>query len=302
MTKIKLRNSFFLLLAAAIWGFAFAFQRMGGESMGPYTFNVLRSFIGFLVVQPVVKIAYGKLRPGRDTLVGGILCGITLTLATNLQQLGIMYTTPGKSGFITASYMIMVAFIELLLGRKTAKIILISVLLGVFGLYLICMPENESLTMNKGDILSLCCAFFYAVQILIIDHYGDRVESVKMSAIQFLVCGILTAGIAFWKEAPALSQVKDGLIPLLYVGIMSTGVAYSLEMVGMHELNPSVASLIMSLESVFSVIGEWVIFGSILSGKALFGCAIMFLAIVLSQIDTFGKKKSCTKTETNTTS
>ena len=275
-----------------IWGFAFSFQSIGGSSMGAFTFNAIRSLIGFIVVQPVVRIAYGKLRPDRATLCGGIFCGIALTLACNFQQMGLLYTSPGKSGFITASYMILVAIISVIMGKKTEKIILLAVVLGVVGLFFICVPDGESLTVNRGDILTLICALFYAIQILIIDSFGDRIEPVKMCGIQFLVCGILTTVLAFIFDEPNLAAIKGNIGSILYVGILSTGVAYSLQMVGMRELNPSVASLIMSLESVFSVLGEWLILGSTLSNKALIGCGIMFVAIILSQVSTFRKKES----------
>ena len=280
----KLRNSILLLCAAAIWGFAFSFQQMGGEAMGPFTFNACRSLIGSISVLPVIKIAYGKLRPSRDTVTGGILCGLCLTAACNLQQVGILYTSPGKAGFVTASYMILVAVFSLFVGRKTEKIVLLAVLLGVTGLYLICVPDGEDLSINKGDLYCILCAVFFAIQIMIIDHYGDRVESVKMCSIQFLTVGILTTVLAFLFETPTAGQLREGLGALLYVGILSTGVAYSLQMVGMIGINPAVSSLIMSLESVFSVIGEWLILGTTLSGKALSGCAVMFAAILLSQM------------------
>ena len=286
----KLRNSLLLLLAAAIWGFAFAFQRMGGEAMGAFTMNALRSFIGVATILAVLRISGTKLQTDKTTIRGGILCGLVLTAACNLQQFGLLYTSPGKAGFITASYMIIVAVISLFKKKKPGLVVLLSVILGITGLYLICMPDGEDLRINKGDLLCMACAFCFAIQIIIIDTIGEKAESVKMCAIQFLVVGVLSGIPALLFEHPTAACIRDGIVPLLYVGMLSTGVAYSLQMVGMIGIDPSVSSLIMSLESVFSVIGEFVILGTAPGGKALTGCGIMFAAILLSQFDTFKKR------------
>jgi len=289
--SLKIRNSLILVLAAAIWGFAFAFQRLGGQAMGPLTMNGLRSIIGVIVLLPILKVLYGSILPDRDTLRCGILCGLVLTAACNLQQAGLLYTSPGKAGFITAAYMIIVAVISLFTKKRPGFAVIAAVILGTIGLFLICVPEGENLSVNRGDLLCIGCAFAYAVQILLIDHYGQRIQPVKMTAVQFLVAGIISAVLALVFENPTPGAVKEGLIPLLYVGIMSTAGAYSFQVVGMQGLNPAVSSLIMSLESVFSVVGEFVIFGTMLSGKALAGCLIMFLAILLSQSELIFKKK-----------
>jgi len=208
-----------------------------------------------------------------------------LSVACNLQQLGLMYTSPGKAGFITASYMILVAAAGLFSKKKPGAFVLAAVLLGTAGLFLICIPSGEQLSVNKGDLMCIGCALFYALQIIVIDRIGEEAESVKMCAIQFLVCGIVSAVLMFLFEDPTLKDIASGLIPLLYVGIMSTAVAYTLQMVGMKGQNPAVASLIMSLESVFSVVGELVVFGTMMSGRALLGSVIMFIAILLSQAE-----------------
>lgn len=292
--SLKLKHSIFLILAAAIWGFAFAFQRLGGSSMGPYTFNAFRSILGYLVIQPVIKITSGELKPNRATVRGGILCGLALSAACNLQQVGLMYTSPGKAGFITAVYMIFVAVFGLFSKKKPAKATLLAIVLGAIGLYYICMPQGENLSMNLGDILCIGCALFYAVQIIIIDRNSEGTDPLKMSSIQFLIAGAVSLILAFAFEKPMEADIAGGLIPLLYVGIMSTGVAYSLQMVGMRGVDPAVASLLMSLESVFSVVGEFVIFRTMLSGKSLIGCVIMFAAVLLSQMQP-GKEHECTE-------
>lgn len=296
----RLRNSFLLLMAALIWGFAFAFQRLGGDAMGPFTMNCLRSFLGCAVLLPVVRLVYGNMKPDQRTLIAGVLSGICLSFACNLQQIGIMLSSPGKAGFITASYMIIVALIGLFTKKKPGKIVLIAVLLGVIGLYLICVPVGEDMSINKGDLCCMGAAVFFALQIFVLDWAGDGVQSIKLSAIQFLICGILSGVLMLAFEDPSLSDIRKGLIPLLYVGILSTGVAYTLQIVGMKGQNPAVASLIMSLESVFSVLGERVIFNTMMSGRALLGCCIMFAATLLSQADTFKTSKTDRKTDTET--
>jgi len=288
----KIRNSIMLVIAAAIWGIAFAFQRLGGESMGPFTMNALRSFLGVIAMLPMIKFAYGNFKLNEKTILGGLACGIILSVACNLQQLGLMYTSPGKAGFITASYMIIVVIIMLFMRKKMGPVVIISILVGAIGLFLICMPGDESLSLNKGDMLCIGCAIAYAFQIIVIDKVGEVVESIKMCAVQFFVMGIFSSFLMFTIEQPTLGEIKDGLIPLLYVGIMSTGVAYSFQMVGMKGLIPAVASLLMSLESVFSVIGEVIIFGTMLTGKTLVGCIVMFIAILMSQSDLFLKRNS----------
>lgn len=282
--SLKLKHSIFLLLAALIWGFAFAFQSIGGSSMGPYTFNALRSFLGCLVLMPVIRFVSGTLKPNRATLKGGVLCGLALCAACNLQQVGLMYTSPGKAGFITTIYMVFVAVFGLFSSRKPSGSTLLAVLLGAAGLYFICMPENEELRMNLGDLLCIGCAVFYAIQIIIVDRNSEGTDPLKMSAIQFVIAGMGSIILAFVFEKPMEADIAGGLIPLLYVGIMSTGGAYTLQMVGMRGIDPAAASLLLSFESVFSVVGEFVMFGTMLTGKALIGCGIMFIAVLLSQL------------------
>ena len=286
----KIRNSILLVIAAAIWGIAFAFQRMGGESMGAFTMNALRSFLGVLSMLPMIKVAYGNFKLNRKTLIGGITCGLILSVACNLQQLGLLYKSPGKAGFITASYMIFVVIIMLFMKKKMGTLVIISIAVGVAGLFLICYPEGEAFSLNKGDLLCIACAVAYAFQIIVIDRTGEDVESVKMCAIQFFVVGVVSSVLMFIVDKPTAASIKEGIIPLLYVGIMSTGVAYSFQMIGMKGLNPAVASLLMSLESVFSVVGEILIFGTMVRGRVLAGCIVMFIAIILSQSDLFIKR------------
>ena len=274
-----------LLLTAVIWGFAFTAQSLGGGAMGAYSFNTLRYVIGFLVLQPVVFKMSGTLRPDRNTLIGGILCGICLGIASSLQQVGILLTTPGKAGFLTAFYMVLVAVFGFFLKKKTDKTTWIAVILGVVGLWLICIPKGENLGINKGDLLCILCAFCFAVHILVIDTFIQKADAVKMAAIQFLTAA-LVAGICWFLSGEVLTfaMLKDGLLPLLYVGLLSTGAAYTLQIVGQEGVEPAIASLFMSLESVFSLLGEAIFMGLSITGREFLGCVIMFAAILVTQL------------------
>ena len=281
----KTRHLLLLLLTAVIWGFAFTAQSFGGGAMGAYSFNTLRYVIGFLVLQPVILKLSGSLRPDKNTLLGGIFCGICLGVASSLQQVGILLTTPGKAGFLTAFYMVLVAVFGFFLKKKTDKTTWIAVILGVAGLWLICIPKGENLTVNRGDLLCILCAVFFAVHILVIDHFIVKADAVKMAAIQFLTAAAVS-GICwiFSGETLTLSMVKEGLLPLLYVGLLSTGAAYTLQIVGQEGVEPAIASLIMSLESVFSLLGEAIFMGLSVTGREFLGCVIMFAAILVTQL------------------
>lgn len=307
--QIPLKNSLILLLTATIWGIAFVAQSEGGDAVGAFTFNATRSLIGSLVLIPVIFLL-GRLNPSDDTansqsenspaagtsagskgnlftrnrtlILGGISCGICLCLASNFQQLGIMYTSVGKAGFITACYIVIVPILGLFMKKKCSPFIWAAVALALVGLYLLCITDGFSI--GKGDILVLICAFLFSLHILVIDYFSPKVDGVKMSCIQFLVCGILTAIPALIFEHPQLSAFKGAWGSILYAGIMSCGVAYTLQIVGQKNMNPTVASLILSLESCISVLAGWIILGQKLSVKEIIGCVVMFCAIVLAQL------------------
>ena len=283
--SLKTRHILLLLLTAVIWGFAFTAQSYGGNAMGAYSFNFLRYVIGFLVLQPVVLKLTGSLIPDKETVKGGILCGICLGVASSLQQSGILLTTPGKAGFLTAFYMVLVAIAGIFIYRRVSASVCAAIVMGVTGLWLICIPAGEALSVNRGDILCVECAVFFAIQILVIDRFINRVDPVKMSAVQFLTAAAVSA--VFWifsGEVLTFGMVKEGLLPLLYVGLLSTGAAYTLQIIGQRGVDPAIASLVMSLESVFSLVGEALIMGLTITGRELLGCAIMFAAVILSQL------------------
>lgn len=298
MKAEKLKNSLLLVLVALIWGVAFVAQSEGAKDVGPYTFNAVRMIIGGLVLLPCIKImdAVKEKEPdaprekgGRTLWLGGLCCGAALFLASTLQQVGILYTTAGKAGFITALYIVLVPVLGLLFGRKTGAAVWISVALAVVGMYFLCM--TGSLSLGRGEALCMLCALFFAVHIMVIDHFSPDVDGVRMSCIQFFVCGGLSVVLMFLFEKPDIHKIVSAWLPILYTGVLSSGVAYTLQIVAQKNVNPTVASLLMSLESVFSALAGWAILGQGLSGRELFGCALLFAAIILAQLP-IGKRKT----------
>ena len=292
----QMKNSLLLLLTAFIWGIAFVAQSVGGEAVGCFTFNGVRSLIGGMVLIPVIffldrqkkrelgEVEFLQQKGNQRTLmIGGICCGIMLCIASNFQQFGISFTTVGKAGFITAMYILIVPILGIFMKKRVGAKVWLGVVLAVIGLYMLCMT-SESFSLSKGDLLVLICAGFFSLHILLIDHFSPKVDGVRMSCIQFLVCGIISIVIAFLFESPSLKAVLSGWLPILYAGVLSCGVAYTLQIVGQRNMDPTVASLILSLESVFSVLAGWVILNQALSMRELFGCVLMFLAIILAQL------------------
>ena len=290
---MKLKNALILLLTATIWGVAFVAQSVGMDYVSPFTFNGVRSIIGGLVLIPVIlvldrkKKAEGKdyKAPGdRKTLIlGGICCGVALCVASNFQQFGVMYTSVGKVGFITACYIIIVPILSLFLGKKCSPAIAGAVVLAVAGLYLLCMSGSD-LGLQKGDFLIMICSFIFSIHIMIIDYFSPAVDGVKMSCIQFLVSGTISLICMTIFEEPHIAQILAAWKPILYAGVMSCGMGYTLQIVGQKGVNPASASLILSLESSISVLAGWLILGQKLTGREILGCVLMFSAIVLAQV------------------
>ena len=292
----QMKNSLLLLLTAFIWGVAFVAQSVGGEAVGCFTFNGVRSLIGAAVLIPVIYFldAQKKKELGEEKflaqkgdkktlLLGGICCGVMLCIASNFQQFGISFTTVGKAGFSTAMYILIVPILGLFMKKRVGAKVWLGVVLATIGLYMLCMT-SESFSLSKGDFLVLICAGFFSLHILIIDYFSPKVDGVRMSCIQFFVCGVISTAIAFIFENPSFSAILSGWLPILYAGVLSCGVAYTLQIVGQKNMDPTVASLILSLESVFSVLAGWVILHQTLSVRELFGCVLMFLAIILAQL------------------
>lgn len=292
MKKLQVRNTFLLFLTAFIWGTAFVAQSVGTDYVGPFTFNCARSLVGGVALIPYIWLL-GRIAPmkkqksqepkdKKTLLTGGILCGILLCLASNFQQMGIAYTTVGKAGFITAFYIIIVPILGLFLKKKCALTVWIGVVLALAGLYFLCITEEFSI--GKGDALVFICALLFSIHILVIDHYTELVDGVKMSCIQFFVCGILSGILMFLFENPQISDIIAAWQPILYAGVLSCGVAYTLQIVGQKGINPTIASLILSLESVISVLAGLVVLQQRLSKREVVGCILMFGAIILAQL------------------
>lgn len=308
--KKKLKGNL-LILTAFIWGSSFVAQKSGMELIGPMAFNGIRTLIGGTVLIPAIMLlnnmkARNNLQPTDNTaelsrkdkgkekkllIIGGFCCGIVLLIASTLQQIGIYYTTVGKSGFITALYVVLVPICGLFLGKRVRPVIWLCVLASAIGLYLLCMPVKGGFGhINKGDFLILLSAFCLTGHILIIDYFSPKVDGVKLSCIQFFVAGILSIIFMFpgdpalGFDLPTLSTLLDSWLPILYAGVLSCGVAYTLQIVAQADTDPTVASMILCLESVFAVIAGMIILKESMSIREIAGCVIMFAAIVVSQL------------------
>lgn len=303
MNKQSVKNSFLLFLAALIWGMAFVSQSKGMEYMGPLTFNGVRSLIGtlFLIVYIAITCKTGardlKKVNWKATIKAGLWCGLVLTTASTLQQYGIAHTTVGKAGFITTLYIIFVPIAGIFFKKKVGAVIWIAAALAAGGMYLLCMTESFSL--SGGDTLVFLCALFFTAHIMVIDYYADQVDGVIVSCIQFAMAGVVCTFGSLLFEAPTWTALKDGVGALLYAGVMSCGIAYTLQIVGQKGVNPTVAALILSLESVVATVAGVLAykFGLLqtdqtMTGRQIAGCALVFLGVILVQLpwDSFLKK------------
>ena len=285
----RMKNDILLVLTALIWGCAFVAQSVGMDYVGPFTFNMARFLIGAIVLLPVIWFMDRQRKTGAEKgagqktlIIGGICCGIALAVASTLQQWGILFTTVGKAGFITAMYIVIVPLLGIFIGKKVRPLIIGCVAIAVVGFYFLCM--TESLRLGLGDFLVLLCAIAFSIHILVIDHFSPKVDGVKMSAIQFLTAAIISAVPTLLWEQPVFTEVLQAWQPVLYAGVMSCGVAYTLQIIAQKNADPTVASLLLSLESVFSVLAGWVLLGQGLSLKEMFGCVLIFCAIILAQL------------------
>ena len=294
MKKSNVKNSLLLLLTATIWGTAFVAQSVGMDYIEPFTFNAIRCFMGGLVLIPFIWFSgrrasenitssAGTEKNNKTLITGGILCGILLALATNLQQIGIKYTTVGKAGFITACYIVIVPVLGILFFKKKCRSSLwVAVGLALIGLYLLSIKDGFNI--GKGDFYIFLCSILFSLHILTVDHFSPLVDGVKMSCIQFFVCGILSGIPALLFESPDISNILNAWGPLVYAGVFSCGIAYTLQIVGQKNMNPTTASLILSLESCISVLAGWLLLNQTLTARELTGCVLMFAAILLAQL------------------
>lgn len=291
----KMQGNLLLLLTALIWGCAFVAQKEGMNQIGPFAFNGIRTIIGAFSLIPLILFlskneSATATSDNRTLIKGGVLCGIVLFVASNLQQIGLAYTSVAHSGFVTALYVVLVPICGLFIRKRVRGLTWLCVIASAIGLYLLCIPSSGFGDINKGDLYTLGCALCFTFHILLIDHFSPKVDGVKISCIQFSVCGILSmlimvpADTAMGFAAPTFANVLNAAIPLLYSGVLSCGAGYTLQIIAQKNTDPTVASMIMCLESVFALLAGMVILGEMLSVKEVFGCALMFAAIIVSQL------------------
>ena len=306
MDRKSLRGSLLLLLGSVIWGAAFVAQSVGMDHMGPYTFNGIRMLLAWLVMIPVTALFERKnggdrepspvsgseketenrpLSPQKEQRLAGVLCGALLFIATSLQQMGLVTTTAGKAGFITALYVVLVPVAAWLLFRKNpGKVIWLGVAIAVFALWLLCMPAGGGFSLQGGDLLVLGCAVCFTFQILCVDHYAPRVSGVRLARDEFLVTGGLSMLIALATETITWDGVRDALIPILYAGVLSGAVGYTLQVLGQRDTDPTVASILMCLEAVFATLTGALLLGEKMTAREAAGCILMFSAVILAQL------------------
>ncbi|MEA4998650.1 MAG: DMT family transporter [Candidatus Limiplasma sp.] len=295
-----LRANLLLLLTALIWGVAFVAQDVAMDMMEPFTFNAARTLVAALALLPAIRLLdvlekkrggtaavsrrFADMTPAqkRTLVIGGVCCGAALFVGSSLQQLGIRETSAGKAGFVTALYIVLVPLSGLFFRRVVRRAVWLAVLLCTAGLFLLCV--TDTLSIGPGDLYLLLCAVAFTVHILLIDHFSPRTDCVRMSCLQFFVTAALCALWMVLTEHPSPAAVMQGWLPILYAGVLSGGMGYTLQMVAQRDTDPTVASLLMSLESVFAVLAGWVILGDVLSLRELAGCALMMAGIVLAQV------------------
>lgn len=290
--KKQVRGNLLLIITSFIWGFAFVFQSKGMEFIGPFTFNSLRLIVGALVLLPFTFIEAKLLKKNNDeskikpsikkTIIGGLILGACIFLASSFQQVGIVSTSAGKAGFITSLYIVFVPIIGLFFKRKFKMSIIPSLIIALIGMYLLCVKGDFDIA--QGDLLVLCSALFFSFQIIATDYFVKYVSPIKLSCSQFLVAGLLSL-IPMTQETIVWSQISLALPSILYTGILSCGLAYTLQIMAQKDINPTIACLIMSLESVFAVIGGVLILHETLTLKEGIGCVLLFIAIVIAQLE-----------------
>lgn len=280
-----------LWVTAAIWGFAFVAQRAGMEFIGPFTFNGIRFLLGSASLVPLIFwMKYKKASPSakqKNILKGGLLAGLVLFIGASLQQAGMVYTTAGKAGFITGFYVILVPLIGIFIGQHITKLLWIGAFIALAGLYL--LTVNGPFILQKGDFLILLSALFWAIHVQLINKLVDTHAALPLSAFQFAICGILSLTTGFIFETITINTILQAIWPLLYGGLMSVGIAYTMQVVAQQHVHPAYASIILSFETVFAVIGGWLLLNEMLSLRSLAGCLLMLTGIIIVQV--WGSKR-----------
>lgn len=298
MKNLHVRGEVLLTITSLLWGASFVAQRLGMNYIGPFTFTSSRFLIGALSLIPVIFMmdkmnARQGVVVSKDTkslLAGGLACGVALFTAISFQQVGLIYTTAGKAGFITALYIVLVPLLGLFLHKKVEKVIWLGVALAVIGLYLLCVKDG--LSIGKGDLIVLCGTVFWAIHILTVDHFVQKVDSLKMSFLQFVVAGVLSLIVAVFSETINFSDIVRSAGPILFTGIFVVGIAYTLQILGQKDTNPTVAALILSMESVFAVIAGMIFLGEQMSAKEVMGCVLLFSAVIITELKPSFMKKA----------
>lgn len=299
MKRSFVKNIIFPILAALIWGTAFVAQSVGAEHVPPFAFNAARGVVAvvalsvILLVWNMIKKRRGDVeKPSggmRSLIIGGICCGVMLSIATNLQQMGLGETDAGKASFITALYIVLVPILGLFLRRRASVTTAVSVAIAVVGLYLLCV--GDSFTIQGSDVYVLICAFCFAIHILVIDYFAPKTDGIALSLVQFIVMTLSSAILSAIFEQPTVEGIMAALGQILYVGIFSSGVAYTLQILAQKGSDPTVVTLLLSLESVFGALAGAIILHEVMSGREYFGCALMLCAVMLAQIPTSVWKK-----------
>lgn len=292
MNAKTVRANLLLLLAAFIWGVAFVAQKSGLDHLPPFAFNGFRFLLGGAVLLPLALVRRGgsggaPRGGGKRLWLGGLLCGTFLFVAASAQQVGLLWTTAGKAGFLTALYVVIVPLLSPLLGKPVRPVLWLCIALAVAGLYLLCL--DRSLSVNRGDLLELLCALAFALHILVVDRVAPGVDGIRLSCLQFWVCGLLSMPVVAVFERPAAADVAAAWLPLLYTGVLSCGVAYTLQVVAQKNTSPTVASLIMCLESLFALLAGFFILREPVGAREWAGAALLLLALVLAQLPARGK-------------
>ena len=294
MRKTTPKGIILLLITAIVWGSSFVAQEIGMKSIDAFTFTGIRTTLGAIVLIPVVLIVNKGFDLRKSTLKAGLILGIVFSTAQNFQQFAFYYSTSGKIAFITAFYMFFVPLFSVFLGKKIRILTWCSIILGLAGLFLLCINPSDMTKINLGDVLALICAVFYSFQIMLIDKFTEKdISGVQLSFMQFVVAAAISIAAMFIFEHPVIADIKTAAPSLLYSGIMSCGVAYTFQIVGQKHANPVVASLLMCMESVFAVLAAALILHQGMSLKEGAGCIIMFVAIILSQLsETLSRRPS----------
>ena len=298
--KRNLTGSLMLLFASIIWGGSFVAQDIALENVHSFTFNATRTLIGFVMLLPLIlvfdKLAHRsgegkKYRPRidftRSELIGGLVCGVLLCMAMNLQQTGLAFSSPGKAGFLTALYIVFVPIFNIFFKKIPSPAIIVSVAVAIVGAYL--LSVTESFRIGLGDTLLILCGVVYAFQIIAVERFAGKTRGLQLSCVQFTAAGLLSLVLAFLFEEPSITAVLDAALPILYCGVLSTGVGFTLQVIGQARVPSAVASLLMSLESVFALIFSAIILNARLSSRETVGCLLLFTAVIIAQLPTVAR-------------